>query len=297
MTPHTFLTLTRASNLPSVWTNLLVGGSLGLVAGIQVHAPLWQWLTLLVAMSAIYMGGMLQNDAFDADWDKHHQNRRPIALGLARQTTVALLAKLFLAGALVLLMIQAWWSGHAQPALILLLAAALLFTIWSYNRWHKQQPHCAWLMGLCRVQVYLLAAGMLGQFSWMLAGCAAILAAYIASVTYLARNEHLANISLSPREHWPLLLLTAPLGVLTFSHPHWLLYPLLLLFCGWVIWHLKLSLLSQQAPLRKLIGALLAAISLIDALILAALNHPIASLACVGAFLLMPRLQRWVAAT
>ncbi|GAB3013199.1 UbiA family prenyltransferase [Bowmanella dokdonensis] len=294
MTPRTFLTLARASNLPSVWTNVLVGGSLGLVAASGL--PVWQWIMLLVAMSAFYTGGMLQNDACDATWDKQHANPRPIAQGLADRQTVAWLAMACFAMGMLLLVVLTWVQGGREVVSALILGGLLTATIWTYNRWHKEQPHCAWLMGLCRVQLYLASGILLGQASWLLLACALILATYIAAVTYLARDEHLAPTAMSVRRHWPLLLLFGPLA-LSAMDPGWLYYALALVFCTWIAWHFIQVLVVRRAPPRKLIGALLAAISLIDAMVLAALGLSWLSLLCLAAFCLMPVLQRWISAT
>ena len=60
------LKLGRISNLPTVWTNSLVGVVL---AGGSVRDP--RMPILLVATSLLYTGGMYLNDAFDAHFDIH----------------------------------------------------------------------------------------------------------------------------------------------------------------------------------------------------------------------------------
>ena len=49
--------------------------------------------------------------------------------------------------------------------------------------------------------------------------------------------------------------------------------------------------------MRAFIGAGLTALPLIDAMVLALAGQPLGSLACVGVFLLLPRLQQWVKPT
>ena len=64
----TALRLGRVSNLPTVWTNVLVGAALGGAS----WASWGDWgrvVLVLLAMSAAYVGGMFLNDAYDAEID------------------------------------------------------------------------------------------------------------------------------------------------------------------------------------------------------------------------------------
>src|SRR3569832_1550933 len=72
---RTFLVLARASNLPTVWTNCLAGW---LLAG---GGDWRKFLMLCVGASFLYTGGMFLNDAFDAEFDERHRQRRPIPSG------------------------------------------------------------------------------------------------------------------------------------------------------------------------------------------------------------------------
>ena len=75
---RTYLVLGRVSNLPTVWTNVLAGTVLSMaVPGLSNG----QLLTLLVAMSLFYLGGMYLNDAFDAEIDAAERSDRPIPTG------------------------------------------------------------------------------------------------------------------------------------------------------------------------------------------------------------------------
>ncbi len=68
--------LARVSNLPTVWTNVLVGNRVGRRAHHR-HGR----LCLAIAVSLLYMAGMYLNDAFDARWDAQHRPERPIPAG------------------------------------------------------------------------------------------------------------------------------------------------------------------------------------------------------------------------
>lgn len=94
---RTLLVLSRASNLPTVWSNCLAAWWLG-GAGSYGSLP-----ALFLGASLLYIGGMFLNDAVDADFDRQHRRERPIPSGqiserLAWQISFGLL----LAGALCL---------------------------------------------------------------------------------------------------------------------------------------------------------------------------------------------------
>src|SRR5262245_47835289 len=101
------LRLGRASNLPTVWTNVLAGTVL---AGGQP----WTGSTLLagIGVSLLYVSGMYLNDAFDRDIDAKERPTRPIPAGLISLNAV------FAAGfALMLsgLAFVLWASATASP--------------------------------------------------------------------------------------------------------------------------------------------------------------------------------------
>ena len=75
---HQFRTLVivgRMSNLPTVWSNCLAGWWLG---GHENSANL---PLCFLGVSALYLGGMFLNDAFDADFDRQHRPERSIPSG------------------------------------------------------------------------------------------------------------------------------------------------------------------------------------------------------------------------
>ena len=83
MTLATALRLGRVSNLPTVWTNALVGTAL---AGGEI----WTQATLLVVigLSLLYVSGMYLNDAFDNEIDAVERPDRPIPAGAVSLNTV-----------------------------------------------------------------------------------------------------------------------------------------------------------------------------------------------------------------
>ena len=108
----TALQLGRISNLPTVWSNVLVGTLLagGLLGDLRIPA-------LMLALSAFYVGGMFLNDAFDRGFDAKHRPERPIPAGRASAAEVyAWGYGLMAAGALgVGLLCTAWISHQALP--------------------------------------------------------------------------------------------------------------------------------------------------------------------------------------
>lgn len=135
---NTWLTLGRVSNLPTVWTNAIAAALLASSATTLAPPSPLVWTLLLVALSALYLAGMLLNDLLDADWDRRHQNPRPIVLGLVShaQVRLATLALLLLASLSVLGLSQL----ISQPHWLLASAGLLLLFILAYDLLHKKYP-------------------------------------------------------------------------------------------------------------------------------------------------------------
>ena len=198
------LRLGRISNLPTVWTNVLVGAVL---AGAQLGEP--RLPLLMLALSLFYVGGMFLNDAFDRDFDAEHRPERPIPSGQVSAQQV-FVVRLRAAGARHDRR-SPWASRSAEgvPAWRALAAsAALAAAIVFYDAHHKGNPLSPLVMGLCRVFVVLTAAlrGRHGaaEPSWLLA--AGALLCHLIGLTYIAKQEHLDRIG----SLWPLGFLAVP---------------------------------------------------------------------------------------
>src|SRR5262245_20595029 len=189
------LTLGRVSNLPTVWTNVLTGAVLAGGAWHDGRTGL-----VLVAMSLFYVGGMYLNDYFDRAIDARERPGRPIPAGDITANAVAVAGfGMLLAGVVLLAAIG------VMAALMGLVLAALIV---AYNLFHKGVALSPVTMGLCRAFVYFgAAAAVAGQVSGpvLLAGFA--LTAYVAGLTYAARQESLDRVG----NLWPLVLLAAPM--------------------------------------------------------------------------------------
>ncbi len=284
------LRLGRISNLPTVWTNVLVGA---LLAGGGLASPQLPLLTL--ALSLFYGGGMFLNDAYDRRFDAKHRPERPIPSGQVSANEVfafgfALLA-LGLAGV-------AWASRGAQglPAWRAVAAGAgLAGAIVYYNAHHKGNPLSPLVMGLCRVLVVIAAAYSQTEALPATVVFAAIaLLCHLIGLTYAAKQEHLDRIG----KLWPLGFLAVPVlygAVLALSSPLVCLpLALYLLVLG-----VALHLLRRRAPgdMPRAVVTLIAGMSLLDAFVLMGAGLVLPAVLAVLAFGLTLALQRWVSGT
>jgi 4-hydroxybenzoate polyprenyltransferase len=173
------LRLGRISNLPTVWTNVLVGA---LLAGGQLADP--RLPLLMLALSLFYVGGMFLNDAFDAPFDAMARSDRPIPNGdVSRGEVLAIGIAMLLAGEWLLL-----WQPHPAAAMRwgLGLAAAIVF----YDYRHKGKSYGPVVMGACRALVYCTAAaGATGMITTPVAIAAVVMWLYIIALTVAAKTS------------------------------------------------------------------------------------------------------------
>ena len=284
------LTLGRVSNLPTVWTNTLAGVVL---AGGAATDP--RIFILLLALSLCYVAGMFLNDAFDRDFDAQHRPERPIPSGAVNAATVLWYGFGMLAAGIALLA----WAGYGMEqgtgwrpvAAGLVLAATIVF----YDLHHKRNPLSPLVMGLCRMLVYVTAAyAIVADPPARVFGMALLLLSYLIGLTYIAKQEHLRQVS----NLWPLAFLALPfiltLGPVLSDGFVALLWLLLL---GWVLY--ALSFLKRRGPgdVPHAVGSLLAGICLWDALVIAAAGEPTGALIALVGFGLTLVFQRYVAPT
>ena len=280
-----YLGLGRVSNLPTVWTNVLAGVVL---AGGR-PGP-FTWLALLTAASLFYLGGMFLNDAFDREVDARERPERPIPAGLIGAGEVFAVGFGLLAGGWLAVAVAAGARSPASLAALGLTGAVVL-----YDAWHKGNPLSPVLMGLCRVLVYVTAAlAVAPPLHAPVVWGSATLLAYLIGLTYVAKQENLAEV----RNLWPLGFLGAPF-----------LYGLPALDAGGVgtvAWLAltgavgrALVLLRSQKPRRipRAVVTLIAGISLLDAVLLARAGAPGIALAAMAAFPVTMALQRYVSGT
>lgn len=266
---NTALRLGRTSNLPTVWTNVLAAASLS--GGTLAASSL---LLAALAASALYVGGMFLNDAFDAEIDAQERPERPIPAGEVSRSTVWRWGYGLLAAGAILAFITRPTAGLA--------ALATCAAIVAYNAWHKQNALSPVVMGLCRFGVYGIGAFAVTATPeaavWV---GALLLMGYVLGLTYAAKFESSGGMG-----RWaPLLGLVAPAVALLLA---WSGAPWLRSFLGgYALWVQRaISLIRSGKPqkIRQAIGALIAGIALLDAMVIANCGETGLALVCVAAF-------------
>ncbi len=280
-----YLGLGRVSNLPTVWTNVVAGVVL---AGGRPST--FAWLALLKAAALFYLGGMFLNDAFDREIDARERPERPIPSGLIGAGEVfAVGFGLLAAGWLAVVVVAG--AGSAASLAALALGGAIVL----YDAWHKGNPLSPVLMGLCRVLVYVTTAlAVAPPLRAPVVWGGAVLLAYLVGLTYVAKQENLAEV----RNLWPLGFLAAPfvygLPALDAGGVGTLTWLALGVAVGRAI-----QLLRSKEPRRipRAVVTLIAGISLVDAVLLARAGTPGAALLAMAAFPVTLGLQRYVSGT
>lgn len=269
-----YLRLGRVSNLPTVWTNVLAGAVLG-GGALTVKAL----VPTMISMSLFYVGGMYLNDAFDREIDARERPERPIPSGEISAAKVFGLGFGMMAVGLV--MLAGLIAVGASPAVVatgLLLGGSIVL----YDAWHKQNPISPILMGICRVLVYFNAALATGGHLPWIGGL--MLLCYLIGLTYVAKQENLAEV----KNLWPLAFLAIPLV-------HGTLFSIALL--AWIVRAIQILRVRVKGNIPRAVGALIAGISLVDAVHCAASGMSLVALACLTTVPVTLMLQRWVAGT
>jgi 4-hydroxybenzoate polyprenyltransferase len=270
------------SNLPTVWSDCLAAWCLGGQGSTAALA------LVTLAASFLYVGGMFLNDAFDAAFDRDQRRNRPIPSGAISERAVWRWGFVWLALGLA--------SAVALGLTTLMWAAALSACILLYNAVHKWTPLGPFLMGLCRLGLYLLAAstarrGISGEVVWK--GLA--LAAYIVGLSCLARKES-SRVRIN---FWPSLLLATPVvfAGLIDNDSSWMpavIYSLVV--AAWTSWAMSRSVGQSEPNIGQTVSRLLAGIVLLDMLAVASGNHWWITCFAVW-FVLAMLLQRFIPAT
>ena len=298
-TLRALLVLGRVSNLPTIWSNCLCGWliGVGLSDSFQMDWAMFAWLAS--GVTAMYLGGMVLNDACDVVFDHEHRPERPIPSGAIKEKTVWYLGIGLLATGTGLLSIP----GGATT----LLALALFNCILLYNFIHKKTEWSPGLIAVCRLLLVVLAAcfafGTTGEkvsfFAHLHSGAAVwtalVLFAYVAGLSCLAKVESADG----PVRYWPCALLALPVVLaLTVNvgdaRKDVLLVGAILVL--WVVRSLRSTFWAEQRDIGRTVGGLLAGIVLVDLLAVAHAPTELA-MAFFGLFVLALAAQRWVPAT
>lgn len=279
---RTLLVLGRVSNVPTIWSNCLAAWLLG--GGGEPVRLIW----LCIGTTFLYVGGMFLNDAFDADFDRQHRAERPIPSGTISPAEVWLLGF----GWISLGLVSLFPLGRTTAVLSLILAGCIIV----YDAIHKIIALAPLLMAGCRFFLYLVAAsagaaGVTGISVW--SGLA--LASYIVGLSYLARRERTRG----GLDHWPLLLLGAPifLALLVDAGPYQRNGLLLsVTVAGWICWCLRHIFWKPERNISYTVSGLLAGIVLTDLLATGA-DTVTLSAAFLLFFVAARILQRFIPAT
>jgi len=291
MTAAIALRLGRVSNLPTVWSNVLVGTVL---AGGQPWRP--ATFIVMLAVSLLYVGGMYLNDAFDRDIDALERPTRPIPAGLVAANTVfAAGFGMLLAGIMVATMAAvmtgldaAWRPVLASAAL----AAAIVFYDWN----HKDNALSPFFMGLCRVLAYLTAGyAAISDPASSVYWAALVSLCYLIGLTYIAKQEAHDRIG----NLWPLVFLAAPLFYALAAADRAPLAVALVAaaLLAWILRSLSFLRRRRQGDVPRAVVTLIAGISLVDALFLASAGAWLATAAAIVCFIATLLTQRWVSGT
>ena len=278
---RTLLVLGRASNLPTVWSNVLAAWWL---AG---GAPGSRLALLLVGASLAYIGGMYLNDAFDAEFDRQFRRERPIPSGAVPESLVWRAGGGMLALGTGLLGV----GGILPATFALLLSGSVVLYDWI----HKQVTFSPVLMAACRFFLFLAVAasgpdGVTGTAVWT----AIALAGWIVGLSYVAKRESRRG----PIAWWPLAALALPwiLAALLNDGP-WLARSLAwsIVLGLWTAWCLRHTFGNGPRNIGRTVSGLLAGICLTD--LLAVVPDPATAAVFLGLFALSLLGQRFVPAT
>jgi hypothetical protein len=276
------LILGRVSNLPTVWSNCLVGWLLG-----GGGSPA-RFVLLCVGASCLYLGGMFLNDAFDAEFDRQHRTERPIPSGAINLPKVWGWGLGWLVAGMLLLSLL----GKIALVLGLLLGATILL----YDAIHKAITLSPLLMALCRFLLYVTAAsaaaaGVTGLAIW--SGLA--LAVYVVGLSSIARKESIRG----PMQSWPCWPLGAPIVLAWIVNAgeykiRSLVFALVLI--AWVAHCLRDTYWGATISIGRTVSGLIAGICLVDLLAVAG-GTPLTGVAFVSLFLAAMLGQRYIPAT
>jgi 4-hydroxybenzoate polyprenyltransferase len=279
----TLLKLGRISNLPTVWTNVLAGTVLA--GGVVQH---WQTGIVLLAMSLLYVSGMYLNDYFDRAIDARERPQRPIPAGDVSAATVAVFGFGMLGLGVTLVAATGIPAG--------LTGAMLALVIILYDAFHKGYSIAPLIMGLCRGLLYCgAAAAAVGNVPSTVVIAALALLAYVAGLTYAARQESLDRVG----NLWPLLILIAPILLAVPALGQGLLAILVYLSLVACTAYSTYLLVARPLPgaVSRAVGILIAGISLADAALLASVDAVEAALGAALGFPATLLLQKYIPGT
>jgi 4-hydroxybenzoate polyprenyltransferase len=196
--------LTGASNWPSVWSNVLMGFTVGwagtevgrdaalrqrLLGGVwdELVFLLNQGFVLLIAGTLIYAGGMVMNHVSDRGVDAAERPGRPIPSGRVSWRKAGMAAGL--------LLLVGWMALQAYRPPAAVLGVGLVACVVAYNLLHTRWRGSVVLIAGCRGLLVLTAAGawwaQIPDASLRSASASGVVALWTVGIAVVARAEML----------------------------------------------------------------------------------------------------------
>lgn len=275
-----YMQLARLSNIPTVFSNVLVG--VAVAAGPGPFPWYAVGLSILVS-SLLYVGGMALNDLLDRHIDAEERPQRPIPSGAVSVLEVRLFTAFCFVTPVAMI---ATLVPKALPFVLALVTAIVL-----YDVLHKKWFGSLFFMGLCRSFVYLLAASVtwntveatshVGGVSIF----AVLIALYIVGLTIVAQKE--VSGGLGYRRGLAVAMIFLPFLAFVLVPPRDIVWTVPAGFIL-VIWLARSAQFLRMDPPKVVPAVLgwLAGISLLDAFFLTLTPRPelaLAALACFAA--------------
>jgi 4-hydroxybenzoate polyprenyltransferase len=281
----------RASNVPTVWTNVLLGTLLALPPSQSVP-NWWSLLLVLIGGSCAYLAGMAHNDLCDEALDVAHNTPRPLGQSELTRRAMQWAMSLLLVG-FISAIAAAAFIDHRFTLTTAGLTIGLFLAIMGYNVLHRWNAALATvLMAACRGLLVLLAAHMAGGLNTpsVLIAAGAV-AFWTAGITLLARGERGQHATVGG---WMLFFGIAPLGAVAVGALGGTLLGatiggLLVLYGAWipVIWRRYANGQHVPAVVWSILG-----LSVLDAALLLAANQLVGAgiaMVCMAVCVLLQR--------
>jgi heme O synthase-like polyprenyltransferase len=265
-----YAALTRISNLPTCWTNVLTGSAIGSLAASNPIAIL-PVVILSIIISLFYMAGMALNDLVDLKIDRQQRPDRPIASGgISPGSALIFIILLFISVTGLTLM----FFPHCIYFVLILVSAITL-----YNITHKHFAFSVIFMALCRALIYVISAyavfggGDTRKLWTNTAISSTILALYIAFMTIIARSENKRQIDSRRWLSVAIMMLVPAVFVLSETRLFYTYIIAVILLI--ILSRAVIFMLSNPPRIKQAVLTWLACICLLDCLFLAVMANPV----------------------
>jgi len=235
-----WLVLTRCSNLPTVWSNVISGWLLGMAAVIRTptvvvpSALSGTLFILLLGISLLYVAGMILNDVFDYEWDCANRPERPLPSGLISPSKAKWVGTIILLLGLALSVFSV--GRFLNPTVLAITGLLVIFILW-YDIAHKGNPLAPVIMGACRAllpMIGFIVATIDGIYAQpnIVYVYAVVLGIYTYALTWVAKYE----LTPTKNSYWiERLIFLIPLPLIVYyNYTYWSLGALIF-YVLWII--------------------------------------------------------------